>query len=155
MGFYRIFKDKSMIPMLKDPAEPSASVFSGSGRGGAGYAMNLEAALGFCYNADTGAYRKRIRQAGTLRGSLWTRQAGTLRGGSRIRHAGTLRGGSRIRHAGTLRGGLWFQVVRVMVQGRKLPIGIQDSERLIRNGYVYADKTEYVYRLAKAACLIF
>ena len=38
----------------------------------------------------------------------------------------------------------------MMVQGRKLPIGIQDFERLIRNGYIYVDKTEYVYRLAQS-----
>ncbi|MCR5774587.1 MAG: ATP-binding protein [Lachnospiraceae bacterium] len=37
-----------------------------------------------------------------------------------------------------------------MVPDRKLPIGIQDFERLIRDGYVYVDKTDYVYRLAKS-----
>ena len=30
---------------------------------------------------------------------------------------------------------------------RKLPVGIQDFERLIKDGYVYADKTEYIYHL--------
>ena len=30
---------------------------------------------------------------------------------------------------------------------RKLPIGIQGFEELRRDGYVYADKTEYIYRL--------
>jgi hypothetical protein len=30
---------------------------------------------------------------------------------------------------------------------RKLPIGIQDFEDLKTNGYLYVDKTEYVYRL--------
>ena len=30
---------------------------------------------------------------------------------------------------------------------RKLPIGIQDFEDLRRNGYVYIDKTEYIYNL--------
>ncbi len=30
---------------------------------------------------------------------------------------------------------------------RKLPVGIQDFEGLIKDGYVYADKTEYIYHL--------
>ncbi|MDR0597682.1 MAG: AAA family ATPase, partial [Treponema sp.] len=34
---------------------------------------------------------------------------------------------------------------------RKLPIGIQDFEKLRRMGYVYVDKTAYVYRLASEA----
>ena len=38
----------------------------------------------------------------------------------------------------------------MMLQGRKLPIGIQDFESLIRNGYIYVDKTEYLYRLAQS-----
>ncbi len=42
------------------------------------------------------------------------------------------------------------QEVRAMATDRKLPIGIQDFERLIREGFVYVDKTEYVYRLAKS-----
>lgn len=33
---------------------------------------------------------------------------------------------------------------------RKLPIGIQDFERLITENYTYVDKTEYVYNLAKS-----
>ncbi|MBR1862433.1 MAG: ATP-binding protein [Lachnospiraceae bacterium] len=33
---------------------------------------------------------------------------------------------------------------------RKLPIGIQDFERLIKGKYIYVDKTEYVYKLAKS-----
>ncbi len=37
-----------------------------------------------------------------------------------------------------------------MVPDRKLPIGIQDFERLISDGFVYVDKTDYVYRLAKS-----
>ncbi|MDR0725578.1 MAG: AAA family ATPase, partial [Prevotellaceae bacterium] len=37
---------------------------------------------------------------------------------------------------------------KMMVTPRKLPIGIQDFEDLRTNGYVYVDKTEYVYRLA-------
>jgi hypothetical protein len=32
---------------------------------------------------------------------------------------------------------------------RKLPIGIQDFEKLRTNDYVYADKTAWVYRLVK------
>ncbi|MBQ9865551.1 MAG: AAA family ATPase, partial [Lachnospiraceae bacterium] len=35
----------------------------------------------------------------------------------------------------------------MMVQGRKLPIGIQDFERLRKDDYVYVDKTKYIYRL--------
>ena len=34
-----------------------------------------------------------------------------------------------------------------MVLDRKLPIGIQDFEKLIREGYIYVDKTDYVYWL--------
>lgn len=30
----------------------------------------------------------------------------------------------------------------------KYPIGIQDFERIIQDGYVYVDKTDLVYRLA-------
>lgn len=30
---------------------------------------------------------------------------------------------------------------------RKLPIGIQDFEYLRENGYLYIDKTEYIYNL--------
>ena len=32
--------------------------------------------------------------------------------------------------------------------GRKLPVGIQDFEDLRTNGYLYVDKTAYIYRLA-------
>jgi hypothetical protein len=35
-----------------------------------------------------------------------------------------------------------------MVTPRKLPIGIQDFEKLRSGGYLYVDKTEYIYRLA-------
>ncbi|MDR2383273.1 MAG: AAA family ATPase, partial [Prevotellaceae bacterium] len=35
----------------------------------------------------------------------------------------------------------------MMVAPRKLPIGIQDFEDLRTNGYVYVDKTKYVYDL--------
>jgi hypothetical protein len=34
---------------------------------------------------------------------------------------------------------------------RKYPIGIQDFAKLREGGYVYVDKTEYVYRLAQEA----
>ncbi|MDR3260348.1 MAG: AAA family ATPase, partial [Tannerella sp.] len=36
-----------------------------------------------------------------------------------------------------------------MFNERRFPIGIQDFEKLRVNGYVYVDKTAYVYRLAK------
>ena len=36
------------------------------------------------------------------------------------------------------------------MQTRKLPIGIQDFERLIKENYIYVDKTEYVYNLARS-----
>ncbi|MDR3366126.1 MAG: AAA family ATPase, partial [Prevotellaceae bacterium] len=36
----------------------------------------------------------------------------------------------------------------MMLTIRKLPIGIQDFEDLRTNGYVYVDKTSYLYRLA-------
>lgn len=32
--------------------------------------------------------------------------------------------------------------------GRKLPIGIQSFESIRRDGYVYVDKTAFVWRLA-------
>ncbi|MDR2133643.1 MAG: AAA family ATPase, partial [Treponema sp.] len=32
---------------------------------------------------------------------------------------------------------------------RKMPIGIQDFEKLRTDGYVYVDKTAYIYRLAQ------
>ena len=35
-----------------------------------------------------------------------------------------------------------------MVNKRKLPIGIQDFENIRREGYIYIDKTEYIYNLA-------
>lgn len=34
-----------------------------------------------------------------------------------------------------------------MEQVRKLPIGIQDFEKLRDEGYLYVDKSEYIYRL--------
>ena len=33
------------------------------------------------------------------------------------------------------------------MEARKLPIGVQDFERLIKGNYVYVDKTEYVHKL--------
>ena len=38
---------------------------------------------------------------------------------------------------------------------RLLPIGIQDFEKLRRDGYVYVDKTEFVYKLAHTKCPYF
>ena len=38
---------------------------------------------------------------------------------------------------------------------RKLPIGIQDFEKLRKNDFVYVDKTEYVYVLAHSNCPYF
>jgi len=32
---------------------------------------------------------------------------------------------------------------------REMPVGIQDFEKLRARGYVYIDKTKYVYDLAK------
>ncbi|MBR6390488.1 MAG: AAA family ATPase, partial [Lachnospiraceae bacterium] len=37
-----------------------------------------------------------------------------------------------------------------MEPGRKLPIGIQDFEKIIKEGFVYVDKTEYIYNLARS-----
>ena len=42
-----------------------------------------------------------------------------------------------------------------MVEERKLPIGIQSFEKLRDEGFVYVDKTEYVYRVAHAAVQFF
>ncbi|MDR2814589.1 MAG: AAA family ATPase, partial [Prevotellaceae bacterium] len=36
-----------------------------------------------------------------------------------------------------------------MLPIRKLPIGIQDFEKLRTEGYVYADKTAYIHQLAQ------
>ena len=38
---------------------------------------------------------------------------------------------------------------------RKLPIGIQDFEKLRTKDYVYVDKTQYVYQLAQSGCPYF
>ena len=38
---------------------------------------------------------------------------------------------------------------------RKLPIGIQDFEKLRRENCVYVDKTQYVYQLAETHCPYF
>ena len=38
---------------------------------------------------------------------------------------------------------------------RKLPIGIQDFEKLRTSGFLYVDKTKYVYKLAKAETPVF
>ena len=42
-----------------------------------------------------------------------------------------------------------------MEQMRKLPIGIQDFEKLITDGYIYIDKTEYIYNLIKSGAPYF
>ncbi|MDR1787026.1 MAG: AAA family ATPase, partial [Treponema sp.] len=38
---------------------------------------------------------------------------------------------------------------------RKLPIGIQDFEKLRANGFLYVDKTEYLYRLVNEGTVYF
>ncbi|MDR2088832.1 MAG: AAA family ATPase, partial [Clostridiales Family XIII bacterium] len=38
---------------------------------------------------------------------------------------------------------------------RKMPIGIQDFEKLRTEDYVYVDKTEYVYELARLSTPFF
>ena len=38
---------------------------------------------------------------------------------------------------------------------RNLPIGIQDFEKLRTNNFLYVDKTEYVYKLARLKCPYF
>ena len=42
-----------------------------------------------------------------------------------------------------------------MEQIRKLPIGVQDFEKLITDGYLYVDKTEYIYNLIKSGAPYF
>ncbi len=41
------------------------------------------------------------------------------------------------------------------MEERFLPIGIQDFEKLRKGGYVYVDKTEYVYKLARLSTPFF
>ena len=38
---------------------------------------------------------------------------------------------------------------------RKLPIGIQDFEKIVKEGFIYVDKTEYIYRLASSGAPYF
>ena len=38
---------------------------------------------------------------------------------------------------------------------RKLPIGIQSFEKLISGGYLYVDKTEYIWKLANEGTTYF
>jgi hypothetical protein len=38
-----------------------------------------------------------------------------------------------------------------MYERRKLPVGVQDFEKLHTGGFVYVDKTAYVYKLANMA----
>ncbi len=47
----------------------------------------------------------------------------------------------------------WSRGVRNM--GRMLPIGIQDFEKQRRDGYVYVDKTTYIYRIASISTPFF
>jgi len=42
-----------------------------------------------------------------------------------------------------------------MINSRKLPVGIQDFEKLRRGGCVYVDKTMYVYQLTRKECSYF
>ena len=41
------------------------------------------------------------------------------------------------------------------VERMKYPIGIQDFEKIIQDGYVYVDKTELVYKLANEGHIYF
>ena len=41
------------------------------------------------------------------------------------------------------------------MEERFLPIGIQDFEKLRKGGYVYVDKTKYVYELARLSTPFF
>ncbi len=41
------------------------------------------------------------------------------------------------------------------MQTRNLPIGIQDFEKLRKNGFVYVDKTNFVHKLAQSKCPYF
>jgi len=41
------------------------------------------------------------------------------------------------------------------MEERFLPIGIQDFEKLRRGGYVYVDKTGFVYKLARLSTPFF
>ena len=38
---------------------------------------------------------------------------------------------------------------------RKLPIGIQDFEKLRKNDFVYVDKTQFIFALAQSKCPYF
>ena len=42
-----------------------------------------------------------------------------------------------------------------MVKRMKYPIGIQDFEQIIQDGYVYVDKTDLVYKLATEGKIYF
>ena len=42
-----------------------------------------------------------------------------------------------------------------MVSTRKMPIGIQDFQKLREDGFVYVDKTELVYKLVQNSCPYF
>ena len=38
---------------------------------------------------------------------------------------------------------------------KKLPLGIQNFRRIIEDGYVYVDKTQFIYNLINGACYNF
>lgn len=42
-----------------------------------------------------------------------------------------------------------------MSEHKEYPIGIQSFEKIIRNNFLYVDKTEFVYRQPKRAVIIF
>ncbi|MBQ3687188.1 MAG: AAA family ATPase, partial [Treponema sp.] len=42
-----------------------------------------------------------------------------------------------------------------MVNTRKLPVGIQDFQKLREDGFVYVDKTALIYRLVQNSCPYF
>ncbi len=37
---------------------------------------------------------------------------------------------------------------------RRFPVGVQDFEKIITEGFVYVDKTEYIYNLANNGSLL-
>ena len=46
-------------------------------------------------------------------------------------------------------------IIRTMQEFRKLPIGIQSFENLREDGYIYVDKTQYVYNLVHTGKVYF
>ena len=51
----------------------------------------------------------------------------------------------------------YFSIIAytIPMEERFLPIGIQDFEKLRKGGYVYVDKTKYVYELARLSTPFF